>query len=70
MYRLADSAFVRSSETTPRSPVNAELDLPELRARAFEHIARGLSVANVPHEMFSRFSATFADVRRVRRLRC
>ncbi|OCH91934.1 hypothetical protein OBBRIDRAFT_870806 [Obba rivulosa] len=41
------------------------LDLPELKARAFRHIVRSLSVENVVYEVFSPFAAAFADVRKV-----
>ncbi|TDL22102.1 hypothetical protein BD410DRAFT_748785 [Rickenella mellea] len=42
-----------------------KLDLGELKARAFQHIIKSLSVHNVPYEMFSTFSAIFEDVRKV-----
>jgi len=42
-----------------------KLDLQHLKARAFEHIAKSLTVTNIPHEMFSSFSAVFEEVRKV-----
>lgn len=43
-----------------------KLDLPGLKMRAFQHILGQLTAANIPAEVFSRFSATFEDVRKVR----
>jgi len=42
-----------------------KLGLVELKARAFEHITKSLTVENVPYEVFSTFSATFEVVRKV-----
>ncbi|VDB84639.1 unnamed protein product [Peniophora sp. CBMAI 1063] len=42
-----------------------KLGLRELRERAFEHIKNGLTVENVPYEVFSTFSATYEAVRKV-----
>ncbi|KIJ45648.1 hypothetical protein M422DRAFT_59802 [Sphaerobolus stellatus SS14] len=42
-----------------------KLDLKELKARAFQHIVKSLTVNNVAYEVFSSFSATFEDVRKV-----
>ncbi|KDQ62554.1 hypothetical protein JAAARDRAFT_30458 [Jaapia argillacea MUCL 33604] len=42
-----------------------KLDLRELKDRAFQHIVKSLTVDNVPYEVFSTFSATFEDVRKV-----
>ncbi|KZV61512.1 hypothetical protein PENSPDRAFT_759388 [Peniophora sp. CONT] len=42
-----------------------KLGLRELRERAFEHIRAGLTVENVPYEVFSTFSATYEAVRKV-----
>ncbi|KAI0726225.1 hypothetical protein C8Q72DRAFT_847350 [Fomitopsis betulina] len=42
-----------------------KLDLQELKQRAFQHIVRSLTVANVAYEVFSTFSAAFEDVRKV-----
>ncbi|KAG8822097.1 hypothetical protein FRC19_006709 [Serendipita sp. 401] len=42
-----------------------KLDLAELKERAREHIVKSLTVTNIPHEVFSSFSATFEDIRRV-----
>lgn len=42
-----------------------KLDLAELKERAREHIIKSLTVANVPHEVFSSFSAAFEDIRKV-----
>lgn len=41
------------------------LDLPALRLRAFQHICGQLTAQNIPAEVFSRFSSTFEDVRKV-----
>ncbi|KAF9505097.1 hypothetical protein BS47DRAFT_1368336 [Hydnum rufescens UP504] len=41
-----------------------KLGLTELRKRAFDHILKSLTVANVPYEAFSSFSAAFEDVRK------
>jgi hypothetical protein len=43
-----------------------KLDLPPLKLRAFQHICSGLTASNIPSEVFSRFSSTFEDVRKVR----
>ena len=45
-----------------------KLDLPALKFRAFQHICSGLTASNIPSEVFSRFSSTFEDVRKVRSL--
>ena len=45
--------------------VHAELELQDLKDRAFQHIVRSLTVDNVVHEAFSAFSAAFEDVRKV-----
>lgn len=58
--------------TGPR-PVSAKsvyrladkLDLPALKMRAFQHICSQLTSLNIPAEVFSRFSSTFDDVRKV-----
>lgn len=42
-----------------------KLDLPALRMRAFQHIMSELTAQNIPAEVFSRFSSTFEDVRKV-----
>lgn len=42
-----------------------KLDLPALKLRAFQHIIAGLTAQNIPAEVFSRFSTTFEDVRKV-----
>lgn len=44
----------------------AELDLQELKQRAYNHIIKSLTVENVAYEVFSDFSAAFEDVRKVR----
>ena len=44
----------------------AELELQDLKDRAFQHIVKSLTVENVAHEAFSAFSAAFEDVRKVR----
>ncbi|KAG9315722.1 hypothetical protein JVU11DRAFT_3369 [Chiua virens] len=42
-----------------------KLGLLELREKAFQHIQQSLTVENIPLEVFSPFSATFAEVRKV-----
>lgn len=42
-----------------------KLDLPELKLRAFQHICANLAAQNIPAEVFSRFSTTFEEVRKV-----
>ncbi|KAF8311665.1 uncharacterized protein EI90DRAFT_938964 [Cantharellus anzutake] len=42
-----------------------KLGLTELKARAFQHIVKSLSVNNISFEIFSSFSAAFEDVRKV-----
>jgi hypothetical protein len=42
-----------------------KLDLPALRIRAFQHIVAGLTAQNIPAEVFSRFSSTYEEVRKV-----
>lgn len=42
-----------------------KLDLQSLKLRAFQHICSQLTVQNIPAEVFSRFSSTFEDVRKV-----
>lgn len=42
-----------------------KLGLLELKERAYQHIQKSLTVDNIPYEVFSPFSATFSDVRKV-----
>ncbi|KAI6030871.1 hypothetical protein F5J12DRAFT_803519 [Pisolithus orientalis] len=42
-----------------------KLGLLELKERASQHIQKSLSVENIPYEVFSPFSATFPDIRKV-----
>jgi len=42
-----------------------KLDLHDLKERAFQHIERSLTIQNIAYEVFSPFSAAFADVRKV-----
>ncbi|OCF37555.1 hypothetical protein I317_06267 [Kwoniella heveanensis CBS 569] len=42
-----------------------KLDLPALKLRAFQHICGQLTSGNVPAEVFSRFSSTYEDIRKV-----
>lgn len=42
-----------------------KLGLLELKDRAYKHIQKSLSVENIPYEVFSPFSATFPDIRKV-----
>lgn len=50
-----------------RSP--QKLDLPRLRQRAFQHIISQLTVQNCPFEVFTNFSATYEQVRKVSGIR-
>ena len=67
-----DEKRYEPDELGPR-PVSAKavyrladkLDLPALRLRAFQHICGQLTAQNIPAEVFSRFSTTFEDVRKV-----
>ncbi|KAG2155894.1 uncharacterized protein EDB93DRAFT_1335600 [Suillus bovinus] len=42
-----------------------KLGLLDLKERAYQHIQKSLTVDNIPYEVFSPFSATFSDVRKV-----
>ncbi|KAJ8593818.1 hypothetical protein M405DRAFT_785433 [Rhizopogon salebrosus TDB-379] len=42
-----------------------KLGLLDLKERAYQHIQKSLAVENIPYEVFSPFSATFSDVRKV-----
>ncbi|KAG2151344.1 hypothetical protein DEU56DRAFT_777393 [Suillus clintonianus] len=42
-----------------------KLGLLDLKERAYQHIQKSLTVDNIPYEVFSPFSATFQDVRKV-----
>ncbi|OAX42125.1 hypothetical protein K503DRAFT_683973 [Rhizopogon vinicolor AM-OR11-026] len=42
-----------------------KLGLLDLKERAYQHIQKSLTVENIPYEVFSPFSATFSDVRKV-----
>jgi len=72
-HGIDDSANDEDSPLGPR-PVSAKavyrladkLDLPALKLRAFQHISSQLTAQNIPAEVFSRFSSTFEDVRKVR----
>lgn len=71
IYRLADVStllivFSRSSEADI-SIFPQKLDLPRLRQRAFQHIISQLTVQNCPFEVFTNFSATYEQVRKVSR---
>lgn len=68
VYRLADSEFKYDHAVMSLMPWASELDLQELRERAFQHIIKSLTVHNVAYEVFSTFSAAFEDVRKVRDL--
>ncbi|KAG6850067.1 hypothetical protein H0H93_001617 [Arthromyces matolae] len=41
------------------------LDLPELKARASQHIVKALNVDNIAYEIFTPFAAMFEDIRKV-----
>ena len=70
-----DERGVKSSGVGPLGPrpVSAKavyrladkLDLPALKIRAFQHICGQMTSQNIPAEVFSRFSSTFEDVRKV-----
>ena len=67
VYRLADSESnpppaQRESSSDLSHP---ELDLKDLKERASQHIIKSLTVTNVPHEVFSSFSAAFDEIRKV-----
>jgi len=72
-HGIDDSTNDEDSPLGPR-PVSAKavyrladkLDLPALKLRAFQHISSQLTAQNIPAEVFSRFSSTFEDVRKVR----
>ncbi|RXK42252.1 hypothetical protein M231_00611 [Tremella mesenterica] len=42
-----------------------KLDLPALKLRAFQHICAGMTAQSIPAEVFSRFSSTYEDIRKV-----
>lgn len=42
-----------------------KLGLLDLKERAYQHIQKSFTVDNIPYEVFSPFSATFSDVRKV-----
>lgn len=71
-HGLSENPNDEDSPVGPR-PVSAKavyrladkLDLPALKLRAFQHIASQLTAQNIPAEVFSRFSSTFEDVRKV-----
>lgn len=74
-HNIALSPSSTSGDPLGPRPVSAKavyrladkLDLPALKLRAFQHIIAGLTSQNVPAEVFSRFSSTFEDVRKVSR---
>ncbi|KAG6903149.1 hypothetical protein C0995_004696 [Termitomyces sp. Mi166 len=41
------------------------LDLPELKARASQHIVKSLTVENIAYEIFTPFAAAFEDIRKI-----
>ncbi|KAG5726868.1 hypothetical protein E4T56_gene1122 [Termitomyces sp. T112] len=41
------------------------IDLPELKARASQHIVKSLTVENIAYEIFTPFAAAFEDIRKV-----
>jgi hypothetical protein len=71
-HGVSDNTSDEDSPLGPR-PVSAKavyrladkLDLPALKLRAFQHISSQLTAQNIPAEVFSRFSSTFEDVRKV-----
>lgn len=72
-HNIAHSPKSTSGDPLGPRPVSAKavyrladkLDLQALKLRAFQHIIAGLTAQNVPAEVFSRFSSTFEDVRKV-----
>ena len=42
-----------------------KLEIPELKARAFDHIVQSLTVETLPYEAFSAFSDQFREIRQV-----
>jgi hypothetical protein len=74
-HDIAASPSSTSGDPLGPRPVSAKavyrladkLDLPALKLRAFQHIIGDLTSQNVPAEVFSRFSSTFEDVRKVSR---
>jgi hypothetical protein len=72
-HSIASSPSSTSGDPLGPRPVSAKaiyrladkLDLPALKLRAFQHIIGELNSQNVPAEVFSRFSSTFEDVRKV-----
>ena len=42
-----------------------KLNMPELKARAFEHIISSLTIETIPYEAFSSFSDRFREIRKV-----
>lgn len=42
-----------------------KLGLTDLKQRAFQHITRSLTAANIPYETFSSFSASYDEIRKV-----
>ncbi|KAG2362695.1 hypothetical protein BDR07DRAFT_1579515 [Suillus spraguei] len=42
-----------------------KLGLLDLKERAYQHIQKSFTVDNIPYEVFSPFSATFSDIRKV-----
>ncbi|WVF70048.1 hypothetical protein IAT40_004835 [Kwoniella sp. CBS 6097] len=68
-----DDATDNAELTLGPRPVSAKavyrladkLDLPALKLRAFQHICGQLTAGNVPAEVFSRFSSTYEDIRKV-----
>ncbi|KAG6813582.1 hypothetical protein H0H92_009626 [Tricholoma furcatifolium] len=41
------------------------IDLPELKARASQHIVKSLTVENIAYEVFSPFASAFDDIRKI-----
>jgi hypothetical protein len=42
-----------------------KLGLLDLKERAYQHIQKSFTVDNIPYEVFSPFSATFSDIRKI-----
>lgn len=82
IYRLADVSATecrKRSLSNPRHPglsyvlrcfcLSQKLDLAALRQRAFQHIISQLDVQNCPFEVFTNFTATYEEIRKVRAFR-
>ncbi|CAH7667576.1 hypothetical protein BY996DRAFT_4579384 [Phakopsora pachyrhizi] len=60
---LTDQDIVCSAKAIYR--LADKLNLVDLKARAYDHITKSLTVQNIPLEVFSSFTSAFEEVRRV-----